>query len=158
MAEAIGSALLSLPVSSPDGGWRDRVHPDAIGSQTCHKVDREGTDSCFRGRVGFAAQSGEGVDRADVDNRGTLLATPQLRNRCPTASDHAEKVELDHPDPHLVGRLLKCAVVRVAAGHINQASIPPSSEAASAKARSTEDTSVTSSQTATWWRSYELVL
>jgi haloacetate dehalogenase len=40
MAEAIGSALLSLPVSSPDRGWSDSVHSDAVGRQTGRKVDR----------------------------------------------------------------------------------------------------------------------
>src|SRR4029453_1318766 len=71
-AEAIGSPLLSIPVSGSDGCWGNSVHADTIGSQTGGKVDREGTDSCFSGRVRFAAQSGKGVDGADVDDRGSL--------------------------------------------------------------------------------------
>jgi hypothetical protein len=37
VAVAIGAALLSIPVSGPDGGRRDSVHSDAIGSQTGRK-------------------------------------------------------------------------------------------------------------------------
>ncbi len=119
MAEAIGSALLSLPVSGSDGCWRNSVHADAIGSQTGSKVDREGADSCFRGRVRFAAQSGKGVDGADVDDRRSLRAASQVRNSRPAASDDTEKVELDHPNPYLIGRLLECAVMRIATGHVD---------------------------------------
>ena len=43
-----------------------------------------------------------------------------MRNRCPTASDDTEQVELDHPHPHLIARLFECAVVSVAAGHVDQ--------------------------------------
>jgi hypothetical protein len=39
VAEAIGTVFLSLAVSGPDGGWCDRVHSDAIGSQTGRQVD-----------------------------------------------------------------------------------------------------------------------
>jgi hypothetical protein len=45
---------------------------------------------------------------------------PQVRNRCPAASDDTQKVELEHLDPHLVGRLLERAVVCVTAGHVDQ--------------------------------------
>jgi hypothetical protein len=116
---AIGAALLSIPVSGPDGRSRDRVHSNAIGSQTGRKVDREGADSCFRGGVGFAAQSREGIDRADIDDCGRLFATSQMRDRGPTAPDDTEKVELDHPDPDLICGLFKCAVVGVAASHVD---------------------------------------
>ena len=40
MAEAIGSALLSLPISSPDRRWSNSVHSDAVSRQTGRKVDR----------------------------------------------------------------------------------------------------------------------
>src|SRR4029453_1406761 len=42
-----------------------------------------------------------------------------MRNRCPTASDHTKKVELDHRDPYLIGCLLESAVVHVAASHVD---------------------------------------
>jgi hypothetical protein len=51
---------------------------------------------------------------------GLFGAGAQVRNCSPTASDLYEQVELDHRDPHLVGRLLECAVVCVAAGHVDQ--------------------------------------
>src|SRR4029453_1597044 len=36
-----------------------------------------------------------------------------------TAADRTEEVELDHLDPHIVGRLLESAVMCVAAGHVD---------------------------------------
>jgi hypothetical protein len=51
---------------------------------------------------------------------GLLAVCPQVRNRCPTASDDTETVELNDADPHLVGRLLEGALVCVAAGHVDQ--------------------------------------
>src|SRR5215203_2063392 len=119
MAKAVRSALVSVPVPGPDGGWRDGIHPDAIRSQPGREVDRQRADSCFRGRVGLAAESGEGVDRANVDDRGTLGAAPQVRNGCPTTTDDTEKIEFEHADPYLVLRLLEPTVLGVAAGHVD---------------------------------------
>src|SRR4029453_5175586 len=52
MAEAIGSALLSLPVSGPDGGWRGSVHSDAIGGPAGRTGGGGGGGFFFCGRVG----------------------------------------------------------------------------------------------------------
>jgi hypothetical protein len=38
LAKAIRTACYSVPVPGPDGGWRDRIHPNAIWSQTGGEV------------------------------------------------------------------------------------------------------------------------
>jgi hypothetical protein len=66
----------------------------------------------------------------------------QVRNCCPTASNDTEEVELDHPDPQLVP-LFDCRVICAAAGHLDQYVDSTEFGGYTAKARSTEDTSVT---------------
>jgi hypothetical protein len=72
VAEAIGSALLGLPVSGPDGGWSDSVHSDAIGSQTGRKVDREGTDSAFADEYGSLPKAARALTELTLTIAGLL--------------------------------------------------------------------------------------
>ena len=101
-AESIGAALLAVPVAGPDGGRGDGVHPDAVGGQTGREIEGQRADPGLRGRIRLAAEGGDPVHRADIDDRRTLGAPPQVRNGGPAAANDAEQVEVEHAGPHLI--------------------------------------------------------